>query len=62
MTSGGNTAYPYTIRYTPGSDLAIRFPEVPRGRFPTREVAERVRAACVNAEHMEVVDIREVAA
>jgi hypothetical protein len=50
----------YAIRYTPGTDLARRYPELPRARYKSREDAERVRGHCVNAEHMEVVDVRDV--
>lgn len=58
MSRGGNTFQPWAIRYRPGTDLARRFPGTPRGRFPTQEVAERIRAACANAEHMEVINVR----
>lgn len=44
----------YSIRYTPGSHLAARWPD-PAGDFPTREAAEDIRRQCVNATHMEVV-------
>jgi hypothetical protein len=51
----------WAIRYTPGTDLARRYPGVASGRFKTHEEAENVRAACPNADRMEVVDVREVA-
>jgi hypothetical protein len=47
----------YALRYADGTDLARRYPE-PAGRFRTREEAERLRALCVNAEHIEVVELR----
>ena len=50
--------YFYALRYRPGTLLAARFPGIPRGRYRTVEEAENVRQHCVNAEHMEVVDIR----
>lgn len=59
MTRGGNTAFPYAIRYTPGTDLARRFPGVARGRYKTREIAENIRRHCPNAEHMEVVNVHD---
>lgn len=56
--SGGH--FYYAVRYTPGTILADRFPGIPRGRFKTAEEAENIRQHCPNAEHMEVVDVREV--
>ena len=53
----GPTFFRFALRYIPGTSLAHRFPGVARGRFRTRAEAERVRAACVNAEHIEVVDL-----
>lgn len=50
----------YRIRYRPGTDLARRFPDHPRGPWSehdTREAAEAVVAACVNGEQMEVLAI-----
>lgn len=52
--------YVYAVRYRPDSDLARRFPGLPAGRFKTAEEAENIRQCCPNAEHMEVVDVREV--
>jgi hypothetical protein len=52
--------YGFAVRYRRGTDLARRYPGIPRGRFRTAEEAENVRAACPNAEHMEVIDVREV--
>ena len=55
----------FHIRYRPGTDLARRFPTI---RYPaasgyaTRERAEEIRAACPNAEHMEVVEVQGGAA
>jgi hypothetical protein len=49
---------PYALQYRAGSDLARRFPEPTRARFATREEAERLRALCVNAEHIEVVELK----
>lgn len=58
------STYGYALRYTPGTDLARRFPAPPRGRFRSRDEAERIRAACPNADRMQVIDVRtgEVAA
>ena len=53
----GPEFFRFALRYTPGTNLARRFPGVARGRFRTRAEAERVRAACVNAAHIEVVDL-----
>ena len=53
----GPELFRYALRYIPGTSLAHRFPGVGRGRFRTRAEAERVRAACVNAAHIEVVDL-----
>lgn len=50
--------YVYALRYTPGTDLARRFPRQPEGRFKTTDEAERVRAACPNASDIEVIDVR----
>jgi len=54
----------YAVRYRPGTDLARRFPTTRcpwRGPgIPTREAAEEVRAACPNAESMEVYEVKEV--
>lgn len=51
----------YIIRYTPGTDLALRFPSIRypwRGAgFATREQAEHARAACPNADAMEIVEV-----
>jgi hypothetical protein len=47
---------PFALRYT--GDLARRFPEPTRARFATREEAERMRALCVNAERIEVVELK----
>lgn len=57
----GPELFRYALRYTPGTSLARRFPGVARGRFTTRDMAERIRLACPNAEHMEVVDLKEEA-
>ena len=46
----------YALRYTPGSELARRTPETGAGRFTLAE-AERVRAACVHASEIEIVDV-----
>lgn len=51
--------YFFALRYIPGSRLAARFPGIARGRFRTRREAENVRAACKNADQIEVVDVRE---
>lgn len=52
----------YRIRYRPGTDLARRFPDNPRGPWSeheTREAAEAVVAACVNGAQMEIVEVDE---
>jgi len=49
---------PYAIRYKPGTDLARRFPN-PSHPFKTRETAEAVRHYCINAEHMETVEVED---
>jgi hypothetical protein len=54
--------YGFAVRYRPGTDLARRYPGLPRGRFRDAEEAENVRAACPNSEFMEVIDVREVKA
>lgn len=51
--------YLFGLRYIPGTRLARRYPGLARGQFKTPEIAERVRQACVNAEQIEVVDVRE---
>ena len=51
----------YILRYKPDSSLGQRFPltKYPwRGPgFPTRERAEELRALCINAEHIEVIEM-----
>jgi hypothetical protein len=53
----------YRVRYVEGSDLARRFPTTRypwRGPgIPTREEAEKLCAACPNAEVMEVYEVEE---
>lgn len=53
----------FRIRYIPGTDLALRFPSTKypwRGPgIPTREQAEKVRAACPNVEAMEVYEVED---
>lgn len=53
----GPKFFRFALRYTSGTSLARMSPAIARGRFRTRAEAERVRAACVNAEHIEVVDL-----
>lgn len=50
----------YILRYRPDTDLGRRFPLT---RYPwrgpaysTRELAEEIRALCINAEHIEVIE------
>lgn len=49
----------YTIAYRPGTALAARYPEPATLRLATREAAEHLMRACVNAEHMEVREVEE---
>jgi hypothetical protein len=49
----------YALRYRPDTDLGRRYPEPTSATFPTREAAEAMRQACVNAASMEVVEVGE---
>lgn len=54
----------FVIRYTPGTQLHARFGDISlhpwkATGYPTREAAETIRAACPNAEHMDIVQIEE---
>lgn len=51
----------FILRYRPDTVLGKRFPltRYPwcSPAYPTRERAEEIRALCINAEHIEVVEV-----
>lgn len=47
----------FALRYKPGTWLGERYPEPSRTRWRTAEAADALRLACINAEHIEVVEV-----
>jgi hypothetical protein len=53
----------WILRYRPDTNLGQRFPltKYPwKGPgYPTREQAEHIRSLCINAEHIEVIEVED---
>lgn len=48
----------YAIRYREGTDLARRYPE-PTAAYDDKGFLEAIVTACINAKHMEIVEVDE---